>query len=560
MTEIHKRAVRCQWAIAAAVLVAWPQPPAACADDVDGYRPAALSTPVLAVSRLEPTETVIRRILIDNRNIFDLTDPAEDGLLHHLLNATHVRTRPEIIRRQLLLSPGEPLSPGDVEETERLLRNNDFLSEAEIVPVAYGQGQVDLEVRTRDTWSLTPSVSFSRKGGENTGGLGVKESNLFGTGTTLEFGYRSGLDRDSTHLSFHDGQLGKTRLQLTTAFADNSDGSLVLAALEQPFYSLDSRRAGGFRLQDFDQADSIYELGDVTDRLRHRGMTAEAWYGWSAGLRAGWTRRTTLGLAYDEHRFSAVPDEPLPAAVPDDRRLVYPFLGVEWIQDRYETTRNVEQIQVVEDRHLGARLAARLGYASEILGADADAWLTELSASRGFRPSADDTMLLGAAFRSRVSNRLEDAYRLETSLRYYHRHSDSRLLFGELRSFSVANPDTDGLLTLGGDSGLRAYPVRYQSGTANTLLTLEERYYSDWYPFHLFRVGAAVFFDAGRTWGGAGDPGTDLGLLTDAGLGLRIGSPHSSTGRMLHVDLAWPLSGPAEVRGPQLVIETRKHF
>jgi hypothetical protein len=33
------------------------------------------------------------------------------------------------------------------------------------------------------------------------------------------------------------------------------------------------------------------------------------------------------------------------------------------------------------------------------------------------------------------------------------------------------------------------------------LLTVEQRFYTDWYPFRLARFSAAVFGDVGRTWG-----------------------------------------------------------
>src|SRR4029453_7544016 len=56
-------------------------------------------------------------------------------------------------------------------------------------------------------------------------------------------------------------------------------------------------------------------------------------------------------------------------------------------------------------------------------------------------------------------------------------------------------------LLLGGDNGLRGYPLRYQAGDALALFTLEQRFYTDWQPLKLVNVGAAVFFDAGRAWG-----------------------------------------------------------
>ena len=49
-------------------------------------------------------------------------------------------------------------------------------------------------------------------------------------------------------------------------------------------------------------------------------------------------------------------------------------------------------------------------------------------------------------------------------------------------------PSTDALdpdmqLLIGGDNGLRGYPLRYEAGTSRALLTVEQRFYTDWYPF-----------------------------------------------------------------------------
>ena len=60
---------------------------------------------------------------------------------------------------------------------------------------------------------------------------------------------------------------------------------------------------------------------------------------------------------------------------------------------------------------------------------------------------------------------------------------------------AAAAPDQ---LLLGGDNGLRGYPLRYQSGDRRALFTIEERAYTDWYPFRLVRVGGAVFYDPRR--------------------------------------------------------------
>ena len=67
----------------------------------------------------------------------------------------------------------------------------------------------------------------------------------------------------------------------------------------------------------------------------------------------------------------------------------------------------------------------------------------------------------------------------------------------------------------------------------------------------------AGFDDSGRS---ASAPSGDTGLLRDAGVGLPLGSPRSPTGPILHVDPAWPLDGPQDIHGAELVIEARTSF
>ena len=120
--------------------------------------------------------------------------------------------------------------------------------------------------------------------------------------------------------------------------------------------------------------------------------------------------------------------------------------------------------------------------------------------------------------------------------------------------------DAERQLLLGGDNGLRGYPLRYQAGTSRALLTVEERYYTDWYPFHLFYVGAAAFFDVGRTWGTDVTGAESAGWLRDVGIGLRLGSSRSSFGNVIHIDLAFPLDGDDDIDDVQLLVKTKARF
>jgi hemolysin activation/secretion protein len=115
-------------------------------------------------------------------------------------------------------------------------------------------------------------------------------------------------------------------------------------------------------------------------------------------------------------------------------------------------------------------------------------------------------------------------------------------------------------MLLGGDSGLRGYPLRYQAGTGRWLLTAEQRMFSNWFPFQLFNVGGAVFMDVGQVTGRDPLGSQPQGLLKDIGVGLRLGNSRSGLGSVLHVDFAFPLDGESSIQRVQVVVETKRRF
>ncbi len=426
--------------------------------------------------------------------------------------------------------------------------------------MAYHDGVVDIEVRSRDVWTLTPGLAFGRSGGRNTAGLELEELNLLGLGSELSIAAISGVDRDSKMLIYRDRQLFGSWWGLSAQVADNSDGHDHALALEQPFYALDTRHAGGLALADSDRIDSLYDLGEIVGQFRTRQKLASAYAGWSGGLRDGWVQRWRAGLRYDVSTFTALPDDPNAAPAPPDRKLAYPFIGYERVQDAYVTTRNRDQIERTEDFCLGWRFAAELGWADPALGSDRSALITSLDLSKGLDLTSRQTLLVGAS----LSGRMEDSGLANglasASARYYFRQSDRRLFFTTLLVDASHRLDADHQLLLGGDNGLRGYPLRYQAGEGRSLFTAEQRWFSNWYPFRLFNVGGAAFFDMGRMWGDNPSGTPPLGLLKDIGVGLRLGNARSASGNVLHIDVAVPLDGDSSIDRVQLLVQTKARF
>ena len=104
-----------------------------------------------------------------------------------------------------------------------------------------------------------------------------------------------------------------------------------------------------------------------------------------------------------------------------------------------------------------------------------------------------------------------------------------------------------------------ASPIAFQTGEKRALLTLEQRYFTDWEVYRTLAVGAAVFVDVGRVWGPGSIDAPQLGTVKDFGVGLRLGNLRSARANVLHVDLAWPVDDPFN-SGPQLMVETRSTF
>jgi len=516
---------------------------------------------------LESSGAVIGEVRFVRLNVFDPSIPEENIPLFRFINRIHIVSRESTIASQLLFVPGDRYDASVLRESERRLRSNGYLIDAVIRPIAYADGKVDLEVLTQDTWTLKPQLGFGRKGGSNASSVGLEEQNLLGLGTRLAFTYEQNVDRKTHTLEYEDTNLTADHWHLDAEVADNSDGAKQALTLERPFYALDSRWAGGVLLRNETRVDSVYDLGQIVEQFHTHERVATAYGGWSAGLHDGWATRWTGGITFDERHAADVGGATAPAQrLPDDHRLVYPWIGVEAVQDDFREERNFNLIGRVEDVAFGWQARLRLGFATRALGSDRDALVFDGSASRGFEWNWSHTWLLNAAATGRVEKgALADAV-FSAAARYYWRQTARYTLYTSLGVDHGVNLDVDKQLTLGGDNGLRGYPLRYRTGQGRWLFTVEERAFTDWYPFRLLSVGGVVFFDIGGVTGSslvqAPPPttGSPPKVLRDIGFGLRLGNMRSALGNVIHIDVAHPLDGDPSISRVQVIIQAERTF
>ncbi len=510
---------------------------------------------------LERAHAVIGSIDIDTRNIFDESDPRENKGLYKLADRLHIRTKAASIRAQLLFKTGERYSAAKLAESERNLRQLVYIYDAKIFPVRYADGKVDVRVVTRDVWTLDPNISFGRSGGVNSTSYSLQEENLLGWGKSLEIGRLSNVDRTSNVAEYFDPNVFGSHWTASLAYVDSSDGDQRLVQLSRPFYSLDTSWSATLTGQTYDRTISRYFLGDIVDQFNDNEKSYLVSGGLSSGLIDGWSKRLLFGMYYDRNDFVPTPATTLPAnPLPPQRTLSYPFVGFDIVQDKFGKTGDENQIGRTEDLYFGTEVTGELGFSDAAFGANHDALMVKSTALHGFDWAYGRQLFLSWDLSSRVESDHARNLISNAAARYYWRWRPDWLLYASLSGTVTHVLDPDVQLLLGGDNGLRGYPLRYEAGTSRGLFTVEQRVFTDWYPFRLIRVGAAAFADVGRTWGTGIVGNSDLGLLSDAGFGLRLGNARSGLGNVLHIDIAVPLKDVPGNHRIQFLVQTMQSF
>jgi hypothetical protein len=190
---------------------------------------------------------VIRNVYI---NVFDPFGKTVHDTISHPVNfaerwgnRTHVTTRRWVINNKLLFKKHDTLNALAISESERLLRQAVYVSDAKIFLVPNKRkDSVDVFVLVQDKWAITVPAMLTDIAANAT----FRNQNLFGLGQQFEQfvgfkkpnlmeyrGFYNVANIDNTYIS---GRLG---------YHVNQDGTTVGLAFDRPFYSPLAKWAGG---------------------------------------------------------------------------------------------------------------------------------------------------------------------------------------------------------------------------------------------------------------------------------------------------------------------------
>lgn len=501
-------------------------------------------------------KAIIGEVTVNANDIFDPTLSGERKFIHRFGNRFHRQTRANVIKQQLLFKSGDAFDLAKIAESERLLRRNDYLKSATITVLEQCGNAINVNVTTRDHWSFIPKILFKRTGGENRAGIEITEANLFGWGKELALSYEQGLERDQSILQYKDKHVFGSRRQLTLQWQDNTDGERQFAEFNLPFYSLDSTRSWHIAVDRTQLLSPLYTNREVTTIYDLDSRFADINFGASKGLQANTLHRFWLGARFDATKLIDISDRDSPVEFPD-RRFVYPYIAWQFQRPHFVKRRNLSMMEQVEDVSLGHFIETRIGIASESFDSSVDALVLHGIYRKGWQSGHSLGLFKAQLNTFRIDDNFANTI-ASPQLQWYWFQSSNRTLFLSARAAIGDNLFAENQFLAGGDNGLRGYPLRMQSGDRRVLLTAEQRFYLNWYPWNLVRIGAAAFVDVGRAWNSTDADQPDW--LANAGFGLRFLSTRQANALVVHVDLAVPFDQRDDIDSVQLVLGSKARF
>lgn len=195
----------------------------------------------------------IRNIQIRRLNVFgvDIDNPAvkKKSRLDNLLNNTHVNTNEKIIRKNLLFSTGDTVSPLTLSDNERLLRQLPYIDDARIIVVPVSDTEADIVVLTKDVYSLGADYTYQ---GLKAGNISVFDKNILGTGHELgiDIPFNSKLP-ESPGFGFHYtvDNIAKSFLNLNTYYLTGLGSTTYGFDITRKLVSSTTKYAGGVSIR-----------------------------------------------------------------------------------------------------------------------------------------------------------------------------------------------------------------------------------------------------------------------------------------------------------------------
>jgi len=500
----------------------------------------------------------ITRIDIDPSPPFRVTGKSMFKRVGRFIAKQHATTKESVIRRYLALQLGDRCTEIRRAESERILRVQPFIADANVVAYSDGNGGITLSVTTVDEVSLRLGVGIGGSG-RVFHSLLLGEDNLMGNAMHLDGSWRkSQFFRDTYAGRFVDYQFLGRPYQLLVQGGRRELGSDWATELSHPFLTdlqkISWRTTAGnldnyyyFRRQDADAvavhlARSYSDVGGVIRIGPPLGRVA---------LIGG-------SFSFEDEDPGQEPVIITDVITPDtSTALTNRFTqhqtarinGLWGLRDiHFERQSGFDALEGSEDLRTGFQLATLLGKGVTFLrGKEAD-WFGSTDLYAGTATSISYTAIDISGEGRRGEKGQWDGIlahgRAAMYLKPFNRHtfvSDAAYSAGwrQRIPFQLTFADPDG--------GLRGFRKAQEGGSRRLVVRAEDRYLMGRYR-QAASLAVVGFAEAGTIWAGDAPFGVNTGAAATLGVSLLAASPPQSR-RTARVDFAFPIKGKPGGRG-----------
>jgi hypothetical protein len=503
---------------------------------VEAYGPASDS-----VVRARCEGAVIRRVDIHCMSIFDPVPESRFSPVYSGANRLHVRTREATVRSQLLVAPGQLWTADRISESQRLLRDLEYI-EPEVIRSRLVDDSVDVLVITHDQWTTQPELNIERGGGLTYGSVGLTERNMMGLGLAVSLAFHSEPAGRSRSFALTGERLFGSQLEAQAKASTGTAGVSNSYYVLDPFRSLDDTRSWTASWSRADADQFLYENGLISARFPFAQRIAQAEAAWGRRTTDGVVHRVAVGMAMHDRHYGPTSFSPTStievASGEEELKLRWSSLRYTLWRPHYMERRGIELMDPVEDFDVGELMSLEGGLAMRALGSTADEGIAKVRLNAGHETRRFGFGLLRMRFSTRL-RRVPVETLAQVDGRWIQQPGRALALVVAAHGEVAADAPREVQSTVGGLNGLRAYGVQALAGTQIWRFNGEARWTAARDVFDLASVGGAAFVDAARAWGTGSD---NAPWHHDAGFGLRLAFPHASLHQVARFDVAFPLS------------------
>ena len=484
---------------------------------------------------------IIRRVDIRCLDIFDPVPETRFSSMYTGANRLHVRTREATVRSQILIAPGQIWTADRVVESQRLLRELEYI-EPEVIRSRLVDDSVDVIVVTHDQWTTQPELNVERGGGVTYGSVGVTERNMAGLGLAVSLLFRSEPTGRSRSFALTEKRMFGTQLEAQAKASTGTAGVSNSYYVLDPFRALDDTRSWTASWSRADADQFLYENGLVSARFPFTARIAQAEYALGRRSTDGVVHRLAAGIALHDRHYGPTAFSPTStidvAAGEEELKLRWTSMRYTLWRPHFIERRGIELMDPVEDFDVGERMSLEGGLAMKALGSTADEGIAKARLDAGHETRRFGFGYLQGRFSTRL-RRVPVETLAQLDARWIQQPRQNLAVVVAAHGEVAADAPREVQSVVGGLNGLRAYGVQALAGTQIWRFNGEARWMGARDVLDLASLGGAVFVDAARAWGTGSDGAP---WHHDAGFGLRISFPHASLHQVARFDLAYPLS------------------